>query len=56
NITVCAATNCIKDPIPIRGAEMMPTDGEVVDAIIGRLVWRVLGMVTDSGQNHYSAT
>ncbi|CAG8741233.1 5769_t:CDS:2, partial [Rhizophagus irregularis] len=29
NITVCAATNCIKDPIPIRGAEMMPTDGEV---------------------------
>jgi hypothetical protein len=27
---------------------MMPTDGEVVDVIIGRLVWRVLGLVTDS--------
>ncbi|CAB4376254.1 unnamed protein product [Rhizophagus irregularis] len=48
NITACAATNCVKDPVPLGGAEMMPTDGEVVDVIIGRLVWRVLGQVTDS--------
>ncbi|POG58550.1 hypothetical protein GLOIN_2v1821203 [Rhizophagus irregularis DAOM 181602=DAOM 197198] len=48
-ITACAATNCVEDPVPIR-AEMIPTDatdGEVVDAIIGRLVWRVLEMVTE---------
>ncbi|GET51917.1 hypothetical protein GLOIN_2v1821203 [Rhizophagus irregularis DAOM 181602=DAOM 197198] len=48
NITACAATNCVEDPVPLGGAEMMPTDGEVVDVIIGRLVWRVLGLVTDS--------
>ncbi|CAB4397045.1 unnamed protein product [Rhizophagus irregularis] len=48
NITVCAATNCVEDPVPLGGAEMMPTNGEVVDVIIGRLVWRVLGQVTDS--------
>ncbi|PKY18625.1 hypothetical protein RhiirB3_405810 [Rhizophagus irregularis] len=48
NITACVATNCVEDPVPLGGAEMMPTDGEVVDVIIGRLVWRVLGLVTDS--------
>ncbi|CAB4487346.1 unnamed protein product [Rhizophagus irregularis] len=50
-ITACAATNCVEDPVPIRGVEMMPTDAtdgdEVVDAIIGRLVWRVLEMITE---------
>ncbi|UZO28111.1 uncharacterized protein OCT59_021654 [Rhizophagus irregularis] len=48
NITACAATNCVEDPVPLGGAEMMPTNGEVVDVIIGRLVWRVLEQVTDS--------
>ncbi|PKK62684.1 hypothetical protein RhiirC2_870071 [Rhizophagus irregularis] len=51
NITACAATNCVEDPVPLEGAEMMPTDSEVVDVIIGRLVWRVLGLVTDSTEH-----
>ncbi|CAG8783324.1 7773_t:CDS:1, partial [Rhizophagus irregularis] len=26
NITACAATNCVEDPVPLGGAEMMPTE------------------------------
>ncbi|CAG8435832.1 13394_t:CDS:2 [Rhizophagus irregularis] len=26
NITACTATNCVEDPVPLGGAEMMPTE------------------------------